>query len=628
MADLKIVNLSGQYPYLQKGTLSSAPQGLVVHHTATPDNATPQSIAQSWKTTGTSAQYIMGRDGTIYQMMPDGGKAYQIKSSWNPSIPWASNSTTQGIELIAKNDKDVTPAQVAALQQFALKQAQTYGYDPATHVVGHGEVNGSAGLNGKTRADGRPDNEGMTAVAALRTSLNGKGLNPLPPMNVPAVASAFADTSVPPLPKPDPRTALGQATQMATNEMGAPAAGWQDFYKGVGEPALPSFTSQADANRFYADVGRPSLPQTQVADAGLSLGMSPVTGPAALALGSSNANYPVSPDAGYNLSTLTPNSGAMSAMTINSSGSPDDRDQSLSAILAQASGSGFGAVSGGGSGSGTVALPPTVPLPRPDPRILASGSSSAGVSTAPVASGSAHLGGVSSAFAPSAVPLPQPRPTGGPYNSIDAGASPLGGPFNSIDAQAGNSGNSGNSLGSNSWSQLINSFSAAPAGSSSVAMNDPGGAKNTRVAKTIMVPVQTINPAYTEWMNNQSNINNPGISATGQALGAVGVNGVASGAISLGGAKPAVRAAPPKYITTQQQHTVYSTPPVAQPAYVPPPMTKIQQFQTANPTATPSQAYNSVGAQAINQAFNPNGAVYAAVQGNSGQGQIRGGAIA
>lgn len=165
-----VVDLSGQYPYLAKGQLSSV-QGLVVHHTATPDTATPQSIAQGWKQTGTSSQYIMGRDGTIYQMMPDGSKAYQIVKSWNPAIPWASNSTTVGIELIAKDDQDVTPAQTAALQQFALEQAQKYGFDPATNVVGHGEVNGSGAPPGTNPMYLRQDSEGMTAVNNLRSYL-------------------------------------------------------------------------------------------------------------------------------------------------------------------------------------------------------------------------------------------------------------------------------------------------------------------------------------------------------------------------------------------------------------------------------------------------------------------------
>lgn len=185
---LKIVDLSGQYPYLAKGQLSSV-QGLVVHHTATPDTATPQSIAQGWKQSGNSSQYVMGRDGTIYQMMPSGSKAYQIKPSWNPSIPWANNSTTEGIELIAKDNSDVTPAQTAALRQFALQQAQQYGFDPATNVVGHGEVNGTGAPAGTNPTYLRQSSEGMTPVSALRSYL---AANPTVESQYSPTAEAYA----------------------------------------------------------------------------------------------------------------------------------------------------------------------------------------------------------------------------------------------------------------------------------------------------------------------------------------------------------------------------------------------------------------------------------------------------
>jgi LysM repeat protein len=167
---VNIVDLSGKYPYLAKGPLGTV-RGLVVHHTASSDTATPAAIAAGWKKTGTSSQFIMGRDGTVYQMVPDGQKAYQIKPSWNPAIPWASNSSTIGIELIAKDDKDITPAQVASLQQFALQQASKYGFDPATNVVGHGEINGQGAPAGTNPNFLRQPTEGMTAVTALRTYL-------------------------------------------------------------------------------------------------------------------------------------------------------------------------------------------------------------------------------------------------------------------------------------------------------------------------------------------------------------------------------------------------------------------------------------------------------------------------
>lgn len=166
--------MSGHYPGIAASTnggqLSSV-QGLIVHHTA--GGGSPASVAQGMNATHIGTQYLMDRNGTIYKLTPDGTRTNQIKPSWNPAIPWANNGTTEGIELIARNDGDVTQAQVQSLTSFAFWHAQKYGYDPTTHVVGHGLVNGSAGLNGATRPDGREDTEGMTAVNAFESALPG-----------------------------------------------------------------------------------------------------------------------------------------------------------------------------------------------------------------------------------------------------------------------------------------------------------------------------------------------------------------------------------------------------------------------------------------------------------------------
>lgn len=222
-----IVDLTGKYPYLAKGQLGTV-RGLVVHHTASSDTATPQAIAAGWKKTGTSSQFIMGRDGTVYQMVPDGQKAYQIKPSWNPAIPWASNSSTIGIELIAKDDADVTPAQVSSLQSFALQQAAKYGFDPATNVVGHGEINGAGAPAGTNPTFLRQASEGMTAVTALRSYL---ATNPTieaayqPGNAIDAINSAVPDQTdalaFAPVPMPERPTAL-DARAVAINASGSP----------------------------------------------------------------------------------------------------------------------------------------------------------------------------------------------------------------------------------------------------------------------------------------------------------------------------------------------------------------------------------------------------------------------
>lgn len=63
-----------------------------------------------------------------------------------------SSGNTVGMEVVAKDDRDITPAQVAAAKAFI---ASRY---PNTPVFGHGEVNPGH----------REASEGMTIVNAIR----------------------------------------------------------------------------------------------------------------------------------------------------------------------------------------------------------------------------------------------------------------------------------------------------------------------------------------------------------------------------------------------------------------------------------------------------------------------------
>lgn len=188
-SSLNIVNLSGQYPSLNKGQFSGNPQGLIIHHTG--GSGTPQGIASGWVKNGLSSQYIIGRDGTVYQMVADGGMAHHIMPSWGaPSTKWASNKTALGVELIAKNDSDVTPAQIAASSQLSAKLGQQFGFSPQTHVLGHGDVNGYGSPPGTAGTLIRQSTEGMTAVNALHNALSQADVRTANPLGGPSGLSA------------------------------------------------------------------------------------------------------------------------------------------------------------------------------------------------------------------------------------------------------------------------------------------------------------------------------------------------------------------------------------------------------------------------------------------------------
>jgi hypothetical protein len=130
--------------------------GMIIHHSG--GDGTVFGLIHTLKQRGLSAQFAVDRDGKTYQLVPDGTEAHHIMNGWGPLGEGKSNRNMQGVEVIARDNKDVTPAQIKAVQGLVARQAQKYGYDPATSVFGHGEVN-----PGHKEAD-----EGMSSVNLIR----------------------------------------------------------------------------------------------------------------------------------------------------------------------------------------------------------------------------------------------------------------------------------------------------------------------------------------------------------------------------------------------------------------------------------------------------------------------------
>jgi len=84
-------------------------------------------------------QWIIDREGRVFRGLPAGSKGSHIKSGsylTNTAPRDISNETTQGVEIIAKNDKDVLPLQCFS----AFKLVKDLGY-PLGNIYGHGEIN-------------------------------------------------------------------------------------------------------------------------------------------------------------------------------------------------------------------------------------------------------------------------------------------------------------------------------------------------------------------------------------------------------------------------------------------------------------------------------------------------------
>jgi hypothetical protein len=118
------------------GRKLSEVDGLAIHHTG--GNGTVQSVVDTLNKRGLGVQYIMDRDGTIYQTAPDGARFSHILTAKNGS--GLNNNNAVGIEIIANDDSDVTPAQKASAQRWIDSMRQRYP-NVGTNVFGHGELN-------------------------------------------------------------------------------------------------------------------------------------------------------------------------------------------------------------------------------------------------------------------------------------------------------------------------------------------------------------------------------------------------------------------------------------------------------------------------------------------------------
>jgi Transglycosylase SLT domain/N-acetylmuramoyl-L-alanine amidase len=131
-------------------------RGFVFHHSG---GSTLEGLRNTLEKRGLGSQYLMDRDGTIYSFAGTGSPHIRPNDQFGGIAPGLSNKNAVGMELVAKNDQDITPAQVASARSFI---AANY---PDVPVYGHGQVN-----PGHKMAD-----EGLTVVNAIHAD---RGVQP------------------------------------------------------------------------------------------------------------------------------------------------------------------------------------------------------------------------------------------------------------------------------------------------------------------------------------------------------------------------------------------------------------------------------------------------------------------
>lgn len=134
----------------------SGVEGMVVHHTA--GGRTVDDILRVFRQRGVAANFVIDREGNTVRVLPEGIAGRHIKDGWGPMGAGKSNANMEGVEVIAADDRDVNAAQKAAALRLIAERAAKFGYDPATSVFGHGEVNPGH----------RQESEGMAIVNLVR----------------------------------------------------------------------------------------------------------------------------------------------------------------------------------------------------------------------------------------------------------------------------------------------------------------------------------------------------------------------------------------------------------------------------------------------------------------------------
>lgn len=237
------VDISNQSTF-NRGRLGQV-NGFIFHHTG--GRGTPQSVVQTLNQRHLGVQYVMDRDGTIYRTLPQGAQGAHIMNSPDGRF---SNANTMGMEVIANNDKDVTPQQVDSAKTFAQGLVQQY---PGISIYGHGEVN-----PGHKEAD-----EGGTITNAVRATpnlqiANAGMVNPAVTAT-PTVASRLASTATPfTLPAGAPAGMGNNNPLNMKYREGAPYAGVVGPSKNLdqGDPQFVFESPQAGWNAAYQLLNR------------------------------------------------------------------------------------------------------------------------------------------------------------------------------------------------------------------------------------------------------------------------------------------------------------------------------------------------------------------------------------
>lgn len=148
-------------------------KGVIIHHTGGRGLDVAIQTLQSRKL---SYHYLVDRNGKVVQILPDELMGWHAgKTNKKPEF---DNSNTVSISMVAKDDSDVTPEQIAAASSLEAMLAKKYGFSKS-NTFGHGEVSSA-----------KHPKEGFTIASAIRSGTVDQALENISDKTMEGVKSA------------------------------------------------------------------------------------------------------------------------------------------------------------------------------------------------------------------------------------------------------------------------------------------------------------------------------------------------------------------------------------------------------------------------------------------------------
>ena len=132
-SSFSVNDISGSSTMKGKGTPLKNDKYFIIHHTA--GRGTAQGVVGILNSRRLGVQWVIDRDGKIYQTLPKGSFGQHVVPNKGSAPSDMSNRTSQGVEIVGSNDNDILIRQCKS----ALLLIKDLGYS-LSNVYGHGEV--------------------------------------------------------------------------------------------------------------------------------------------------------------------------------------------------------------------------------------------------------------------------------------------------------------------------------------------------------------------------------------------------------------------------------------------------------------------------------------------------------